>query len=340
VDLSPELRQAGRIAARRALNLGKCAVDLSAFHTMALLPESERAEIQARIPDLAAVPASGLDITMARDTLRTVAAFTPAAASGTDAELDEPMDLADRIERAVDQASRLPPGPPDASPAVQTIEAARQACLPLWCDDNVLRQRARAEGVEAFTVVDLLTAILPQSVGTGPAADEYWEPAWRALASQYLTDLPLRAATVIAIAGDWTPGPAHTALALPGWWHYHEGSWATEWLQIASAAAISDTPEALTQITLAALTGALRAVSSGRRTQRYQQLAGTTLAACHDVAQAPPGLLAAMADYAGQTVAARPEHVLGELIRQLQGRTGIADPVGAAAALLPDVTPT
>jgi Domain of unknown function (DUF4365) len=340
-DLSPALRLAGQDAARTALHLGKCAADLSAFHIMALLPEADRAEIRARIPDLAAVPASGLDITMTRDNLRTVAAAPAAGASATDAEIDEQMDLADRLERAIDQADRLPPGPPDQSPAFQTIAAARQTSLPLWCDDNALRQRARAAGVAAFSVVDLLTALLQHNASAGPTADEYREPAWRALASQYVTDLPLAAATIIAIAGDWEPGPAHTAIARPGWWHHHASSWAAEWLQIAAAAAASDTPGALTQITRAALTGALQAVSPGRRTQRYQQLGATTLAACHDAGRsAPPDLLAAMADHAGQAIAACPEHVLGELITQLRGRSDIADPVGTATALLPNVTPT
>jgi Domain of unknown function (DUF4365) len=339
-DLSPGLRQAGQAAARTALNLGRCAVDLSAFHTMAMLPESDRAEIRARIPDLAAVPASGLDITMARDTLRTLAATSSTDDLATDAEIEEQMQLADRLEQIVDQASRLRPRPADPSPAFQTNAAAIQAGLPLWCDDNMLRQRARASGIAAFSVVDLLTALLPAGASTGPDADRHWERAWRALAGQFVTDLPLAAATIVAIAGDWQPGPAHTAIARPGWWQYHEASWATEWHKVAAAAAASDTAGALTQITLAALTGALQAVTPGRVTQRYQQLAATTMAACHNVGQsAPSDLLAAMSSYAGPAVAARPEHVLRELIRQLSGQADIADPAGAAAALLPDVTP-
>ena len=339
-DLSPGLRLAGQAAARTALNLGKCAVDLSAFHTMALLPESDRAEIRARIPDLAAVPASGLDITMARDTLRTAAALPSAAADEADAELDEQMALADRFERTIDQAARLPSGQPGTSPAFQTIEAARQADLPLWCDDNVLRQRARTEGVAAFSVVDLLTALMPESTGNGRAADACREAAWRALAGQYVTDLPLTATTIIAIAGDWTPGAAHTAIARPGWWHYHGASWAREWSQVASAAAASSTPGALTQITLAALTGALKFTGLARSTQRYQQIAATALAACHDAGHPPPrDLLAAMADHSGQGVAARPENVLGELIRLLCDRTDIADPARTAAGLMPGITP-
>jgi hypothetical protein len=109
---------------------------------------------------------------------------------------------------------------------------------------------------------------------------------------------------------------------------------------IASAAATSDTPGALTQITLAALTGALKFTGLARSTQRYQQIATTALVACHDAGHRPPhGLLAAMADYSGQAVAARPEHVLGELIQLLRGRTDIADPAGTAADLMPGITP-
>jgi len=150
----------------------------------------------------------------------------------------------------------------------------------------VLRQRARAAGVAAFSVLDLLTE-LSQDDASPTAADR--ERTWRELASQYVTDLPIGADTITALAGDWRPGPAHTAIARPGWWQHHAATWMVEWLSIATAAAKSGNPENLTQITLAALTGALQAVTPGRCTQRYQQLAAITFIACHDArAQAPP----------------------------------------------------
>ena len=335
-NLAPGLRQAGQAAARTALSYSRCAADLSAFQTLAQLPGPDRAEIRARIPDLAAVPAAGLDITMTRDTLRTAAAFSPDGTGHADTGLSEQMDLASRIERDVDQSGRLDPGTAAQTAALDIIAAAVRAGLPLWCDDSVLRQRARAAGVAAFSVVDLLIE-LSQAAGRD-ATDR--EPAWRSLASQYVTDLPIRAGTIIALAGDWQPGPAYTAIARPGWWQHHAASWANEWLAIATAAAGSGDPGSLTQITLAALTGALQAVAPGLRTQRYQQLAAVTLIACHDArAQPPPGLLAATADYAGASVAARPGYVLGEIITRLPARAGTLDPVGIATTLLPGISP-
>ena len=180
--------------------------------------------------------------------------------------------------------------------------------------------------------MDLLAELSQDAVGR--------EAAWRALAGQYVTDLPIGAGTITALVGDWQPGPAHTAIARPGWWQYHAASWAGEWLAIAAAAAGSGDPGNLTHLTLAALTGALQAVPPGLRTQRYQQLAAVTLIACHDArAQPPPVLLAAMADYAGPSVAARPEYVLGELIIRLRARAGTLDPVGIATTLLPGIPP-
>jgi hypothetical protein len=46
-----------------------------------------------------------------------------------------------------------------------------------------------------------------------------------------------------------------------------------------------------------------------------------------------------LAEYAGDSVAAKPQFILGELIRQLRARPGIEDPVGIASAILPGVTP-
>ena len=273
-----------------------------------------------------------LDITMTRDTLRTAAALPPDGTGHTDTGLPEQMDLADRIERDVDQSGRLDPGNACQTAALDIIAAAVRAELPLWCDDNVLRRRARAARVAAFSVVDLLAELSQDAVGR--------EAAWRALAGQYVTDLPIGAGTITALVGDWQPGPAHTAIARPGWWQYHAASWAGEWLAIAAAAAGSGDPGNLTHLTLAALTGALQAVPPGLRTQRYQQLAAVTLIACHDArAQPPPVLLAAMADYAGPSVAARPEYVLGELIIRLRARAGTLDPVGIATTLLPGIPP-
>ena len=202
----------------------------------------------------------------------------------------------------------------------------------------MLRQRARAAGVAAFSVLDLLTELSQDDAIPAAAARE---PTWRELASQYVTDLPIGADTITAVADDWRPGPAHTAIARPGWWQHYAATWIGEWLSIATAAARSGNPDNLTQITLAALTGALQAVTPGGCTQRYQQLAAIAFIACHDArVQAPPGLLEAMADYTGPAVAARPGYVLGEILTRLSGRPGIRDPIGIATTLLPGITPT
>lgn len=65
-------------------------------------------------------------------------------------------------------------------------------------------------------------------------------------------------------APTWLTGPAHTALVRSAWWDYHKDDWADHWLQIATAAR-QRSPEALTQVTHAALSGCLDSVSAGWR---------------------------------------------------------------------------
>ncbi len=90
--------------------------------------------------------------------------------------------------------------------------------LPLWCDDIALRHKARQADVTTFSLLDLITVL----AADGTAFDQ---PAtYRRLAGQYAVDLPLSAADITTLAADtgWQPGPAHTALARPGWWCHHD----------------------------------------------------------------------------------------------------------------------
>ncbi len=324
-----------------ALSLGTCAADMSAFYVLAQLPAEARAEIRARLQALTTVPVMARDIAMTRDHLRSAATASGSgngvADYGPDAGLQH---LAELIESDIARSDKLPVVDSGQTQADQLIAAAIPASMPLWCDDNALRQRARNARLAAFSTVDLLTALTPAGISQGRAADGHWPRAWEAMASSYITDLPLTAASVITVASYWQQyGPAHTAIARPGWWDYQADSWGPAWLQIATAAAASQ-PHALTQITMAALTGALQAVTPGYRTQRYQQVAAMALVGCHNAAQpAPADFLASLTSYVGQHVAARPGYVLAELISQLRERADVADPCGVAANLLPGTTP-
>lgn len=55
---------------------------------------------------------------------------------------------------------------------------------------------------------------------------------------------------------DWEPGPAHSALARPGWWASRDSDWGAPWHEVALAAA-AHSPGALILITRAAITGAI-----------------------------------------------------------------------------------
>ena len=205
-------------------------------------------------------------------------------------------------------------------PAADSITVALETGLPLWCDDIALRQQARYAGVPAFSLINLVTVLIRQ--GTVPAA----APIVRRLAACHVTDLPLTADDIIAIAGDtsWDAGPAHAALERPAWWEHQGAGWVETWLAIATTARRTS-PGALSTITRAALAGAVSAVAPGLATRRHQELAVITLTACHEVGlPAPEALLGQLAEITGPATAPRPQFVLAALDQELSRRYGPA----------------
>jgi hypothetical protein len=83
--------------------------------------------------------------------------------------------------------------------------------------------------------------------------------------------LPCGWSSAAPTAGDWHPGPAHTALTRPAWWQAQETDWPGTWLPVAVEAR-GHSAVAFLDITKAALIGALNSVASGYRTMRYQEL--------------------------------------------------------------------
>lgn len=158
---------------------------------------------------------------------------------------------------------RTPAAAQDA-PA-DAIAIAREAALPLWCDDMFLRQQARYRGLTAFSLLDLMTELTRQGTPLN------WHSILRRLAGHYVVDLPLDASDIIAIAAtsDWCPGPAHTALARPAWWQAQSAGWPDTWLQV-TVDARTHSAAAFMDITKAAPTGALNSVTSSyRRTAHH-----------------------------------------------------------------------
>jgi hypothetical protein len=160
---------------------------------------------------------------------------------------------------------------------------------------------------------------------------------YRRLAGQYVADLPLDAADIITLAaGNWQPGPAHTALARPAWWAQHDAGWEGTWLQVATRAR-RHSADALITVTRAAITGALQHFRPSYATQRYQQIAVLALVACHNVAQpSPAGFLDELARQARDGLAPDPRYILTALISAL-GDRGVTDPLATAVRLLPGV---
>jgi len=337
-DVSPAMRTAGEAAAAAALDQGACVADLSAVHTLQLLPGQARAAIGEHLPGLSVSRDAVRDAARTRAHVRDLAAAAiPAARPGPAQPAIDPAELALLTSRALylettsSAAARPVPAARNAPAADAGLAAAAELGLPLWCDDNVLRQRARGRSIPSFSVLDLTTVLRRRGAGIEPE-----DELARRLAGHGVADLPLTAADLISLAAgnDWEPGPAHAALARPGWWSIHDGDWGPLWHQIA-AAARTCSPEALTVITRAALTGALEHVRPALQLQRYQQLVAISVAACHTVGQpVPDGFLASLADGAPERLVPKPEHILTSVITELSGR-GVPDPAATAIALLP-----
>jgi hypothetical protein len=340
-DLAVGLRSAGEAAASVALRARQCVVDLSSLHLLGLLPEEDRLLIRAALPDMVVAGAAVTDSVLTCDHMRGLSVATYTASLRADGTIERTTLTPGQQARLREQAEALQAATASlhmvhaserADPAGETVTIASEQGVPLWCDDSVLRQRARGARVPSFSLLDLVAVLRHQGTRLN-------EPLIiRGLAEQYVVDLPLNAADIVAVAGshDWRPGPAHTALARPEWWRHHQEDWDGTWLEIATHAR-RHSPRAHIDMTKAALTGAIEQIRSGLRTQRYQQLLVLALVGCHDAGRpSPPALLNELAQHAGPGLAPRPPFVLTALIKELTDRS-VEDPVLTARRLLPGV---
>jgi hypothetical protein len=340
-DLAPGLRAAGEQAARRAIAAGACAADLSSLHLLGLLGDDDRLRIRSALPRLIVARAAVDDALLTREHARGTEAATYTASLAADGTIERTVltvvqqallrGQAETLERAAVSADvRYPRAPGDA--VASTLALAAEHGLALWCDDARLVQKARGAGIAAFSALDLLTVLSTDGTVIDLPA------AFRLLAGHYVADLPLTAGDITALAdgSQWLPGPAHTALARPGWWRHHDSDWTGTWLQIATRAR-GRSADALTTVTKAALTGATAHVGPSFRTQRYQQIAVLALLACHNAGQASPeGLLGQLADKAPPGLPPRPPYVLTALISELRQRA-VPDAEDVARRLLPGI---
>jgi len=338
IDLRPGLRAAGERAAEQAIAGRSCVADLSSLHLLCLLGDDDRLRIRSKLPDLLAARSAVTDTVLARDQMRGLGISTYTVALRPDGTIERTILTATQQAVLRDQAealeaitsslqTRTPAARQDA--AVDGIAIAREGSLPLWCDDIALRQRARVRGVPAFSLLDLVTVLARHGTLVTMSA------ILRGLAGEYVADLPLDAADIIAVAAttSWDIGPAHTALARPAWWEHHARDWADAWLQI-STRSREHSATAFIGITKAALAGAIASVTTSLRTKRYQEVTVLALVACHIAGQpAPLGLLDQLAAFTGPALAPRPEYILQALEREL-GNRSVPDPYSHARLLL------
>jgi len=341
-DLAPAIRAAGEAAAAAALDYGGCVADLSAVHTLQLLPARAATAARSQLPGLVVSRDAVWDAVATRDHIRFLGAADFTVSTGPDsppqpaaidpADLDLLTRQAQHLETIADELADPVPATRNTAAAEAGVAAAAELGLALWCDDNVLRQRARGRGVPSFSVLDLSTVLRAR----GADIDTEDELALH-LAAQGVADMPLTGAALIALAteNNWQMGPAHAALARPAWWAIHDSDWGPLWHQLATAAA-AHSPDALTLITRAAITGATLHAPPSRSTQRYQQLASLAIVASHITGQpVPPGFLAALAQGAPAQIVPQLRHVRTAVADELAGQ-GVQDAEAVAVELLPE----
>jgi hypothetical protein len=340
-DLTPGLRAAGEQAALDAVERGSCVVDQSSIHLMNLVPADDRRRIKAVLRDLIAASAVVNDATRTRERMRGLSVATYTATLNADGTIERTIlnateqallrEQADRLEDSA-AAMNVDTHSNSEEPDEAGLELALRRELPLWCDDVATRQNARARRIPTFGLIDLVTVLRSR--------EPHFETSdlQLKLANEYVVDLPLNADDIVTLAAshDWKPGPAHTAISRPGWWKYHGNAWRETWLSVATSAR-QNSEEALTDLTRAALMGAIESVSPGAATQRYQQLVVLALVSCHRANQpTPTNFLDDLAEPAADHLPPRPAFVLQALIDELTQRS-ILDAIDAARRLLPGV---
>jgi hypothetical protein len=336
------LRQAGQMAATQAHKHANCVVDLSTVYLLSLMPPKLQARLRAQTGTITVTPSTKQDAFQTRVDVRTTATSTYSAALQPDGSItrttlsaEQRAQLIERSEALEDLADTLtaiaptsPTVPPQ--PSADAIRLAKDLDAPFWCDDAVLRQRARHAGIPTFSTSDLI-AITEALKPTDRNA------ALLALARDYVVDLPLSGAQIAKLAREssWAIGPAHLALSRPGLWRIWGEDWKQHWLKIATAAA-SGGYDQLLEITKAALIGAIDFAGQSFGTQRYQQLMVLSLYACHQTGLKAAGYLDTIAQIVGDAVAAQPIYVLRALIEEFRLRN-VQEPETAAIDLLPGV---
>lgn len=340
-DLEPGLREAGESAARQATRSGRCVVDLSSLYLLVLMDENDRRRLRAALPQLVVHLRTVRDVVVSRDAMRGLAIASFVASLQPDGSIERVTlttgqqamlkERAEALEDEIGSCDAVDLGG-NSAPSESSIDLAAAENLSLWCDDTALRQRARARGISTFGTLDLISVLAPDDTSIDPSA------VYRRLLEEYVVDLPLSSTDLAEVAAktSWAPGPVHAAISRRAWWTHWSNSWKDAWVDIATLA-ISESSEALVNITKAALVGAVGSVTLGRSTQRYQEIAALAIVGCHLAGEsAPTNLLDCLAENAASSaLPPKPHFVFSAVVGELEDR-GVSDPIDVATDLLPN----
>nr|WP_139135497.1 hypothetical protein [Micromonospora tulbaghiae] len=236
----PAARTASRDTVGRALDpadSSRLLVDASAIYTLSGLTDGVAAVLRGSMPSQHITSAALYDIRGTRHEL----AMPAAGYLNYDAESDELIFSepdAEEVNRLRSRAvamvaiaeslSRLPTTPlSDTSsngqrsePWLGNIDVAAQGGYLFWCDDAVLRQLARSQGVAAFGTFELAEELLRR----GRLSSDQWSSLLISLASDYAADLPLTVDLLSTVAAhdNWLPKAAAFALSRLETWNKPE----------------------------------------------------------------------------------------------------------------------
>jgi hypothetical protein len=235
----------GEVAAARATFEQSVVVDVSTVVTLTGIDDP--GELTGRFLSQFVPTAAMLDLHRASFDIRGLAGspgslhWDPEREGITVSELDETefrrlLARADQIDSYTERLSVRAPGhrtltkelgdKPEHRAWADAIELAADLEVALWSDDLGLRRMARAFGVAAFGTPALVDAIRDARLENSATVEahhaliEHAVHLNRLLARDFIVDLPLYSADVLAIAGDegWAAQSGAITLSRPAWW--------------------------------------------------------------------------------------------------------------------------
>ncbi|MEV4721716.1 hypothetical protein AB0J94_31390 [Micromonospora noduli] len=224
-------RKASREAVGRAFdptNATRLLVDASTIHTLSGLAPGVAAVLRGSMPSQHITSAALHDVRGTRHELEMPAAgYLNYDAARDELIWSEPdVEEVNRLQMRAsamvaiaESLSRLPNAPPtdtssngrQSEPWLGNIDTAAHGGYVFWCDDAILRQLARSQGVATFGTVELAEKLVEKE----RLSHDQWSDLLISLIGDYAVDLPITtdSLSTVAASDNWLPKAAALALS-------------------------------------------------------------------------------------------------------------------------------